>query len=104
MLPGRDDAAERDLEGDPERLSAGRGARLARELADDVDVSIPAARMDTGRIRDGVDVDACDVESTSVGDQLRDGAARRLNDHDRMVRVERLQLVVRPDEPAGADV
>ena len=60
-----------------------------------------------GRIRDREDVGAGDVEGRPVRRQLSDGAARRLDDHERVVRVERLEPLGRAHEafrpePVGA--
>ena len=56
-----------------------------------------------GRIRDRVDVGARDVARGPVRRQLGGRAAGRVGDHERMVRVERLDALVAADEPRRPD-
>ena len=60
-------------------------------------------RVLAGRVGDGEDVGAGDVEGGAVRRELRDGAPRRLDDHERVLGVERLQPLVRPHEPGRPD-
>ena len=99
----RDRAAPGDLERRPHRLAAGRSHHLLRHVADDAEVTVAEVGMLAGRIGDREDVGAGDVERRPVGRQLRDRAARRLDDHERMVRIECLQPAERADEPFRPD-
>ena len=78
-------------------------ATIARHVADDADIGVHRgpAGMSARRDRDGIDVDAVDVAGGRIGRDRggrqrrvgppgsRAGAARRLDDHERMVGVER---------------
>jgi len=50
--------------------------------------------MHLRRVRDRIDVDAGDVERGPVGNEVIDGAPRRLHDHERMIGIERIELAV----------
>ena len=55
--------------------------------------------MQARRVPDRVDVSAGDVQCGRVLLQVGHGSARRLDDHERMVRIERADPFVRADEP-----
>jgi hypothetical protein len=54
------------------------------------DVLVRQVGVLAGRITDGVDVGASDVERGTVADEVVDRPERRLRDHDGMVAVELL--------------
>ena len=90
LLGRRDHAAPRDLQRHPERLGPRRLLDPAREVADDADVLVRLVGVRTRRIADRVDVDTRDVKGRAIGNQPLHRAARRLDDHQRMVGVERV--------------
>jgi hypothetical protein len=66
-----------------------RGTRNPlRHVSDDADVVVRLVGMDARWVRDRVDVCAADIERGSIRNEPIDGAARGLDDHERVVRIE----------------
>jgi len=93
VLLRRGDAAPRDLERDPDGLRPRDLHELRRDVPDDAQVVVGGLRVRSRRIRDGIDVDAGYVARGPVRHELSGGGDRLVRDDERVVGVDRLQVV-----------
>src|SRR5207253_1743746 len=98
-----DHAAPGDLKSHPDGLAAGGGDHLPRHVADDADVLVREIRVHAWWIGDRVDVGTGDVECGPIWRETRGRSERRLRDDDGMIRIERLQLLIRAHESGGGN-